>query len=272
VASVARDVWLAGSDFGVNGAAFAVGGALSHHTASMARAKKPPKAAKPPKWAGSKAKELLCQDIIKGKCVGNNRTVCEMRVEHEPCLFTNFSQNLKRLREHIAKEQERADQDAADLAHDESVRPRPLMDPRGCPRWDVSDTKDLLVQDIAEGKFDTMEPQELHQTRPEHLEFPLTVFRGHIHQELRKNRERACWWPRLCPNCNVNSDDPPDDDDPPEEAHAAEPEAEEDGGDWHSWQCGSSTTAFKRLQMPRAAIAAPLLASLFLVEHNLKVI
>ena len=38
-----------------------------------------------------------------------------------------------------------------------------------------------------------MQPKDLHATRPEYAAYPLTVFRNHIHQELRARKERPYW-------------------------------------------------------------------------------
>jgi predicted RNase H-like nuclease (RuvC/YqgF family) len=38
-----------------------------------------------------------------------------------------------------------------------------------------------------------MKPKELWKSRDQYLEFPLDVFRDHIHQEKRKQREAPYW-------------------------------------------------------------------------------
>jgi len=159
----------------------------------------PRKKKSPVPWGKSKAKELLFQDIAAGRAVGTAREIYSSRPEYAAAQpnFNAFAGNFYRLRKWIAKHQERADEDAAALAHDVLENPRAMMDPRGYPRWDQSDAFKLLKQDIADGKQDEMAPQQLHQSRDEYKDFPLEVFRNHIYQELREIREKAYWWPRM---------------------------------------------------------------------------
>lgn len=159
----------------------------------------PKKKKSPVPWGKSKAKELLFQDIVAGRADGTARAIYGSRPEYAAAQpnFNTFAGNVYRLRKWIAKHQVRADEDAAALAQDVSENPRVLMDPRGYPRWDQSEAFGLLKQDIADGKHDEMAPQQLQQTRDEYKDFPLEVFRNHIHQELRAIREKAYWWPRM---------------------------------------------------------------------------
>jgi hypothetical protein len=43
------------------------------------------------------------------------------------------------------------------------------------------------------GKANSMKPKELWKTRKEYKEFPLYVFRNHVHQEKRAQRETPYW-------------------------------------------------------------------------------
>lgn len=55
----------------------------------------------------------------------------------------------------------------------------------GEPRWQGSEAQRLLKEDMADGKHERMDPQELHETKEECKEFKLQKFRDHIYQELR---------------------------------------------------------------------------------------
>jgi hypothetical protein len=44
----------------------------------------------------------------------------------------------------------------------------------------------LLAEDINGGLHQIFTPSQLRNTRPEYQEFPLDVFRRHIHQEKRR--------------------------------------------------------------------------------------
>lgn len=60
---------------------------------------------------------------------------------------------------------------------------------RGHPHWHTHSAKKLLAEDLLQGRNVNMKPKEFHATRQEFEEFPLRVFRGHIYQEQRKQRE-----------------------------------------------------------------------------------
>ena len=60
---------------------------------------------------------------------------------------------------------------------------------RGHPHWHTHSAKKLLAEDLLKGRNVNMKPKEFHATRQEFEEFPLRVFRGHIYQEQRKQRE-----------------------------------------------------------------------------------
>ena len=60
---------------------------------------------------------------------------------------------------------------------------------RGYPHWHKHDAKQLLAEDIKQGRNSSRKPQDFQTDRSEYQQFPLAVFRGHIYQENRKQRE-----------------------------------------------------------------------------------
>jgi hypothetical protein len=48
----------------------------------------------------------------------------------------------------------------------------------------------LLRKDIEEGKYELGKAKQFQQSRQEYCAFPLAVFRDHIHQERRRQREK----------------------------------------------------------------------------------
>ena len=58
-----------------------------------------------------------------------------------------------------------------------------------CPQWHDHDAARLLDEDLKNGLNKGMTPLEFQQTREEYLTFPCDVFRKHIYQEERKQRE-----------------------------------------------------------------------------------
>ena len=149
-------------------------------------------------WANSDAKKQLYNDIVD-RLVTADMMPATVRAMH-PDLYKpyekNFGTNYRSLQKSIAKHQARADEDAAALAHDLELHPTPTHGPRGYPRWKHSKYEKMLKQDIKDGLHKTMYPRELHKERAEYEEFPLEVFRMHIHQETRSQKNRSYWMAR----------------------------------------------------------------------------
>ncbi|KAK1744410.1 hypothetical protein QTG54_004943 [Skeletonema marinoi] len=57
------------------------------------------------------------------------------------------------------------------------------------PSLDKHPAKLLLRQDIKDGKYELGTAKEFQETRDEYRDFPPSVFRSHIHQERRRQRE-----------------------------------------------------------------------------------
>jgi len=150
------------------------------------------------KWGKSKAKEMLADDIIKGEVLPAMaaKDAYEMREEYKSFKYENFRTNLKNLREVIAKDFARMQQDSVDYVHDRELvkdlrNNNPLLRPP-CPNWHQSAARQLLKDDMTTGKHLTMKPMQLHATKQEHRMFPLDVFRNHIYQEADERAKREC--------------------------------------------------------------------------------
>ena len=63
------------------------------------------------------------------------------------------------------------------------------MTKRGYPHWHTHAAKKLLAEDLIFGRNCGLKPKAFQITREEFKEFPLGVFRKHIYQENRKQRE-----------------------------------------------------------------------------------
>ena len=90
---------------------------------------------------------------------------------------------------HIQKAEARAAEDQ--IAFDIFVKnhPKATICAKGnYPEQEGHAAQAKLRIDMDQGKHFTMEPHELHESRPEYLEFPLKVFREHIYQEQRTER------------------------------------------------------------------------------------
>jgi hypothetical protein len=148
-----------------------------------------------PPWRNSHAKKLLTKDIIDGNIDGMApKRVFVMRKEYQAYKYENFATNLRSLRKQVAEKQGLADDDEAAFAHDEMLGLR--VNSKPYPRWQGSVAEQLLKQDIDNGRHVHMKPRELKESRIEYGPYPGTVFRDHIHQELRARTERPYWLAR----------------------------------------------------------------------------
>jgi hypothetical protein len=146
-------------------------------------------------WEYSAAKDLLRNEIIAGNVTPamTARVVYDMQPEYSKWPLKRFGPNLKSLREALDRDNERMAQDCAFYGHDRALlatlRPAPTEDK---PVWHLSDAQALLVQDVTDRKHEQMKPNELHQSRPQYLVFPLKKFRNHIYQEV-DSRAKKGW-------------------------------------------------------------------------------
>jgi hypothetical protein len=160
--------------------------------------KKKKDCAEPSKWKDSRAKMLLRQDILDGKVTASMKPkqVFEMRAEYKPYGIKNFRSNLYSLRSVTKENQQKADSDAAALAHDRCIHPKAVYTPKGYPRWDGSDAQRFLKEDMESCLTNRFDPSVLRETRPEYKAFPLKVFRDHIYQEVRSKTGSSYWMNR----------------------------------------------------------------------------
>lgn len=162
-------------------------------------------------WANSKAKSILRQGILDGtiKLDVDELALYESNDEHKKWKFENWQSNLRNLRNAIARDRGRMARDARDFGHDKGqVRHLRQNDSTPVP-WHKTACPKLLKKDIDEGQHLTMAPRELYITKPEYQQFPLSVFRKHIYQEIdcrpkreaRFERKKQTWkYPELHTN------------------------------------------------------------------------
>jgi hypothetical protein len=101
---------------------------------------------------------------------------------------------LRNARKQVKEGINRAASDCIAFDHDVFLYPKNSTNQRGETRWCGSTAETLLRQDIQVGKHDTMKPMELHKTREEYEKFPLDVFRGHIYQEVKRNKSKKQYY------------------------------------------------------------------------------
>jgi hypothetical protein len=86
--------------------------------------------------------------------------------------------------------------DSAAVESFRSLHPRNQATQRNYPFWDTSEASRLLEKDIDDGLHVLMTPKELYNTRQEYKEFPLAVFRKHIHQARQAGVQSSYWMHR----------------------------------------------------------------------------
>jgi hypothetical protein len=114
------------------------------------------------------------------------RVVHLQRPEFADFKISHFRDCLRDLRRQIIEKNNSAASDSAALARDRLIYPKATHNHRGEPQWDGDGSKaeQLLRKDMDEGKHDIMKPMDLYESRKDYYDdYPLGVFRGHIHQE-----------------------------------------------------------------------------------------
>jgi len=144
-------------------------------------------------WRNSKALECLQRLVASGEIdvILTPKQVwdrfCILQPEFSGFRYNkNFPSRLRAIQQRHAEKCRRADASSAALAHDHLIFPSPAHNHRGEPRWQGSEAERFLKLDVAEKKHETMKPRQLYEARVEyHSNYPLEVFRKHIHQEVR---------------------------------------------------------------------------------------
>ena len=130
--------------------------------------------------------------------------------------FVRFKDNMKSLAKQVKIDEEWAKVEVEDVERDMELVKRNKLTVRGYPFWNTHRANKLLCEDVKSGKSlllngnhdqhnntnfhiaflgkaNEMKPKDLWKTRNEYKEFPLDVFRGHVHQEKRAQREGPYW-------------------------------------------------------------------------------
>ena len=138
------------------------------------------------------AKPILQKDYQEGRVTDLMKpsNVWNMREEFKAVEYKNFRTNFASMKKRIREHKERSDIDEAGFVHDMSLFTL-AKDSEGF--WNGSDAERLLKEDISKNFHEQMKPKFLWVTRPEYQEFGLKTFRGHIHQEVRSQRETNYW-------------------------------------------------------------------------------
>ena len=148
------------------------------------------KAAPPTPW--ELAKPILEKDYLEGTITESMKPkdVWLMRSEFGSVKYENFRSNLSRMKKTIKAHKERANNDEAGYLHDVAIYTLAKETPG---YWHGSEAERLLRKDIKKDRRTKMKPEMLWLSRLQFQEFSLEKFRGHIHQNLRSERETNYW-------------------------------------------------------------------------------
>ena len=150
------------------------------------------------KTAWEIAKPLLEKDYLSGDATDDMslQQVIDLRPrEYGAVPRRNFGSNWSALKKRIRNHKDQAFEDACYLEHDKLLYVFAKEDP-SC--WHGSEAQRLLPGDleavVVDGNLpDDNKPKKIWLSREEYSTFDLDVFRKHIHQELRKQKETPYW-------------------------------------------------------------------------------
>ena len=164
---------------------------------------------KPETWRKSEAKKLL------GKLLRNesswvygilefdaDRGINEIdtleAIHYEEPLFgkcniQNFKTNFKNLKARIDKDRKNSEFDQDALNKEKLKYPSLSMLQASHPRWNHSEAKSRMEEDVKAKKHLNMLPIDLRETRPEYLKFEKHIFRDILYAEVRKQTGEAFW-------------------------------------------------------------------------------
>ena len=157
--------------------------------------KKKTKKGEPEPWGSSKAKAHLRAAIIAGEIpeTWKAKQVYELNKLYKLYPYVRFRANLLSLREAIAADYVRMQEDLELFMHDEGLMKslgKKNVHPE-YPNWHQHEARHLLQEDLEAGLHNSMKPKELWASRVEYLDFPLTVFRNHMYTERDKEEKQA---------------------------------------------------------------------------------
>ncbi|KAL7523074.1 hypothetical protein ACHAWF_000353 [Thalassiosira exigua] len=147
-------------------------------------------------WKKSDARKLLLK-LVKDKRSYIHRMTPEeahqSNKEFARYPLGKFKEYLALAKTSASNDEKIVQMNEDEIWREEMAYPREEETEHGYPFWDTHPARDLLAHDVRDGASTEMPPKKLWQSRAEYQCFPLHVFRGHIYQEERKQREKPGW-------------------------------------------------------------------------------
>ena len=134
------------------------------------------------------------EDLRTGRILvdlkGDANEIFTSRTEYGDCAAVRkkFTSRLRNARSKTMEMNARTAFDVAAVAHDRLIFPVQKTNVRNEPRWEGSKAQGLLRIDVAAKIRVATKPQEFYNTRCEYMEFSLSIFRGHIYQEEKRQK------------------------------------------------------------------------------------
>ena len=146
-------------------------------------------------WRSSEARRLLEEDLRSGAIPLDWREmsvneVYAQRPEFADFPYAPFGRRLQAMRKQCGNKHSRSEADAVAMASDRQFVAQLRAGGGGAlrPSWDGSEAERLLRMDIDDGLNLNLTPKVFHQSRVEYQVYSLKVFRGHIHQEVKRRK------------------------------------------------------------------------------------
>jgi hypothetical protein len=147
-------------------------------------------------WRGSKAKQIILEDLEEGILSLDEHKVSTKDAwevyrqlpEFVDVVFSQFQVRVNDHRKLVKKRSNQSETEMQALLHDRQLFPRQTHNHRGEPVFDFSVAKQLLREDVRDKKHTTMVPSELQRTRPEYMTFKPNKFKHRIYQEVRRQK------------------------------------------------------------------------------------
>ena len=152
-------------------------------------------------WRNNPARLLLEQDLLSGaipltSAAMSSKVVYTIRPEYAQLPYASFPRRLQALRDSCKIKLDRGASDDAAYQHDCQFNRRPTFTASQKPRWEGSAAEHFLKSDITNNNHMNTTPQQLHASRSDYQVFELKVFRGHIHQEIKRRKFLSSFYGR----------------------------------------------------------------------------
>ncbi len=105
----------------------------------------------------------------------------------------NFTTNFRSLKKKVDELRVQVNFDNLAVSQHKKMYPQVPHTKQRYPYWDDHPAKQLLEDDMHNGKANAMLPSQFRMTRRCYQDFPPNIFCARAHAEMRKQREQTFW-------------------------------------------------------------------------------